>query len=65
MEAETDDEVFTHESALFKLRVKAGEDGVTIRLDREGGNGLPLYDTLQITYDEAEWLRIVLMEALG
>lgn len=56
-----------HESATYKIRVKSDEDRgeVTIRIDRRSGSGRPLYDTLVLSWDEAEWLRCVLADELG
>lgn len=59
-----DVDVISHDSAMFKLRVKLGDDGLVIRIDREPGQGLPLYETLSLTDAEANWLRSLLMDII-
>lgn len=47
----------------FRVRVKGydQDDRVVIRINREEGTGLPIYDTMRLTFEEAEALKIALM----
>ncbi len=61
------DEGTTIKRAKFTLRViaKLDSDEVLVRFERPPGAGHARYETLRLSYDEAEWLRQALMDELG
>ncbi len=54
-------------TASFRVLTKAneGRGEVTIRVDRAKGSGRPLYETLVLTFEEADALLIGLMNEVG
>jgi hypothetical protein len=50
-----------------KLRLIDDESAerITVRIDRPAGTGLPLYDTMTMTYDESQAMLQALMDAVG
>lgn len=48
-----------------RVIVKTTEEEVFIRIERRAGNGYPLYETLRLTWFEADALHAAIMDEIG